>query len=218
MDTNRLPAGSYNRVVGVQGPKDSGKTTLAIQLLQCSPGYQIAVAARLPKKLPDGTPIRATECKAVKDIRSCLAWHSGNVVVVTAIGDKVIDETIAECRAIVASSIPRDKSSYIPCTILIDEATRWQSALAGKMSASCMEFMGNSRHWGIGLIYCTQLARVIDEKVFALSTEIYSFLTRNQYDIQRLRASGEFTDEELRALGELPRFSYVRKAIGEYGE
>ena len=198
LDDNRLEAGSYNRVVIVHGPAGSGKTTLALDLLLASPGYHVVIAPRLPKI--DGEVVRHQEVKKVSGLTSAIRSSPGAVAMVTEPGDTV-ERVIAVCKALVSSTQPRDKSSYVPATILLDEATRWDgiSADKGSMSAAARDYFADRRHWGVGLILCTQTPRFLIERLFALATDLYSFRTISRLDIRRLEQCGEFDARDLSA-------------------
>lgn len=220
MDSSRVQSGKYNRIIGVHGPRECGKTTLATQLLLDSPGYRVCFAARRPPGEYEWTKV-----KSVGDLPRSVFWRPNAVHVVTATGD-CFAELLTVCRQIVQNTRDwkyllrgqGDDAPVIPCTIMLDEAVRWSGIAAGRRTSPegrlALEYFANARWWGVGLIHCAQSPRMIDEIFYSLSTEIYSFHCKG-LDARRIALSDAYSEEEVNELSTLAEHEYRHKIVGK---
>lgn len=199
---------TWNHAIAVLGVPGTGKSTYALRRvveLAARPAYAVAhdAAWRVPHKWPDGTRTPIVRHGSEDAARAAFARLPGGVHVVPSV-DVYPALDLAKDLAARGSA---------PSVLLVDEIVTATGATPHHLDDRVRQLLALRRHWGVALVWTGQNARIANNQLLSMSTEIVCFRLTDARDLRRLSEAG-VSDEVCRTVRTLPNFSFVRVTLG----
>lgn len=100
-----------------------------------------------------------------------------------------------------------------PAVLLVDEIVVLTGATPYRLDDRIRQLLALRRHWGVGLIWTGQNARIANNQLLSMSTELVIFRLTDRRDLRRLEEAGVSPDV-LERVPSLPNFHFLRVRLG----
>ncbi len=209
--------GQFNHVIGVLGRPGSGKscyaTSRAVEFARqgC---YVVAhdIGDRLPDMLPTGRRSGTVRHSSVDDAIKTLARDPRGIhCLSTPDASEVINlaKLIAEADMERTKQVgPSGRAMGHPVVVIIDEVVAAGICDPHKLSWEMKQLIAGRRHMNVGIIWTCQSARMVNNQLIGLSTEMVMFNLQQEMDFKKLDEAG-CPPEVVAQIRALPKFQSV---------
>lgn len=212
VDKNGLAQkGSFNHVIGVLGRPGSGKSYYAATRARefNEQGCYVLchdIGWRLPETDAKGKPFGLVRHETAQGAVQRLASDPRGI---HCISTPEAGDVISLARMLAKESLKQNGGTQgHPVVLVIDEVVAAGVCDPNYLSEDMRQLISGRRHENIGIIWTCQSARMVNNQLVGLSTEMVLFHMTNERDFKNLEMSG-IPEETLTQVASLPVYHHV---------